>query len=87
MNTFNIELAKEDRQLLQDLKEWLTTKDAKSNSKPVKYYTRKEVAKLLKVNISTVHNWTKNGTLKAVGIGSRVYYTQEAIDAALIRLN
>ena len=37
------------------------------------YLTRNEVAELVKVDLSTVHNWTKRGKLKSFGIGSRVY--------------
>lgn len=50
---------------------------------PEQYLTRKEVAELFKVNVSTIHHWNKNGTLKPYGIGSRVYYLRSDIEAKL----
>lgn len=49
--------------------------------------TRTETAKYLKVDISTLWNWTKKGKIKAYGIGHRVYYKKHEIDEALIRIN
>lgn len=49
--------------------------------------TRTETAKYLKVDISTLHNWTKKGKLKAYGLGNRVYYKKDEIDEALTRIN
>ena len=49
--------------------------------------TRTETAKYLKVNMTTLWNWTKKGKLKAYGIGNRVYYRKNEIDEALIRIN
>jgi excisionase family DNA binding protein len=50
---------------------------------PCKYLTRNEVRDLLKVDLSTVHNWTKRGKLKAYGIGNRVYYRRDEVEAAI----
>lgn len=49
--------------------------------------TRTETAKYLKVDISTLHNWTKKGKLIAYGLGNRVYYKKDEIDEALVRIN
>jgi excisionase family DNA binding protein len=39
------------------------------------YLTRKEVSELLKISITTVHDWTHNrGILKSRKIGNRVLY-------------
>ena len=38
------------------------------------FLTRYETAKFFKVNLSTVHNWTKRLKLIAYGFGGRVYY-------------
>lgn len=46
--------------------------------------TREEVAKILKCDLSTVHNWTKKGFLKSYGINGRVYYKSQEIENALI---
>jgi hypothetical protein len=54
---------------------------------PTGYLTRTQVASLLSVNLSTVHNWTRSGQLHAVGIGARVYYERSRIEESLIHLN
>lgn len=51
------------------------------------YLTRQEVADLFKVDLSTIHNWCKQGKLKPYGIGSRVYFLRSDIDNCLIPLN
>ena len=52
---------------------------------PTEYLTRHEVANLLKVDISTVHNWTKNGKLTSYNMVGRVYYNRSEIEAAMIK--
>ena len=54
--------------------------------KPNEYLARSEVAEMLKCDLSTVHNWTKQGKLKPYGIGNRVYYLRSEIEASLISL-
>ena len=49
--------------------------------------TREEVANFFKCDISTIHNWTKQGKLKSYGIKGRVYYKSDEIALALIPLN
>lgn len=49
--------------------------------------TRTETAEYLKINMTTLWNWTKKGKLKAYGISNRVYYKKNEIDEALIRIN
>ncbi len=41
--------------------------------------TREETAEFLKVDISTIHNWSKKGTLIPFGIGGRVYFKKQEI--------
>ncbi|MGM0931946.1 MAG: helix-turn-helix domain-containing protein [Bacteroidota bacterium] len=53
---------------------------------PEEYLSRAEVAKLLKVDISTVHNWGKAGKIKRHGLGNRVYYKRSEIEQAIIEL-
>ena len=66
---------------LQELKSSFQPKE------PTEYLTRQEVSELLKVNLSTVHNWTKNGTLVSYGIGgSRIYYKRAEVEEALVKL-
>lgn len=54
---------------------------------PAEYLTRKQVSDLFNVDISTVHNWCKNGKLKPLGLGSRVYFLRSDIEASLVPLN
>lgn len=68
------------KQQLQELKKEFQPKE------PTTYLTRNEVAKMLSVDLSTVHNWTKKGILKSVGIGSRVYYKRKEVENALVEL-
>ncbi len=53
---------------------------------PEEYLTRTYVKKLLEVDMSTIHNWTKSGKLKAYGIGNRIYYKRTEVEQALIPL-
>lgn len=53
---------------------------------PTEYLTRNEVVELLKVDLSTVHNWTVKGKLKSYGLGGRVYYKRQEIEQSIIPL-
>ena len=54
---------------------------------PNEYLSRKEVADMFGVDISTVHNWCKSGKLKPLGLGARVYFLRSDIEESLIPLN
>jgi excisionase family DNA binding protein len=54
---------------------------------PNRYLTRAEVAKMLRIDLSTLHLWTKQGKLVSYGIGNRVYYKQDEVEDALKQLN
>lgn len=53
---------------------------------PTEYLTRNEVALLLKINISSVHNWTQKGILNRYGIAGRIYYKRQEVENCLIPL-
>ena len=53
---------------------------------PEEFLTRAEVAEMLKIDISSVHNWTKKGILIRYGIGHRVYYKRSEVENSLIKL-
>jgi hypothetical protein len=55
--------------------------------KPTEYLTRHELAQLLKCDLSTIHNWTKKGILNPYGIGNRVYYKRNEVEATLVALD
>lgn len=53
---------------------------------PNEYLTRRQVAEMFDVDISTVSNWQKSGKLKPKALGSRIYFLRSDIDASLIPL-
>jgi hypothetical protein len=53
---------------------------------PTEWLTRKEVAKMLKCDPSTIHNWTTKGKLKKYCIGDRTYYKRSEVELALIAI-
>ncbi len=53
---------------------------------PVELLTRKETAALLKINISSLYNWTKKGKLKSYGLQGKIYYKRSEVESALIEL-
>jgi hypothetical protein len=53
---------------------------------PVKYLTREDVANLLQINVSSVFNWTKKGTLKSYQLEGRIYYKLHEIEEAMTAL-
>lgn len=54
---------------------------------PDELLTRAEASYLLKINITTLHNWTKKGKIIAYGIGNRVYYKRGELMGSLVRIN
>ncbi|WP_372769481.1 helix-turn-helix domain-containing protein [Lutibacter sp.] len=57
-----------------------------SPKKPEEFLTRKETAKMLHVDESTLYNWNRRGVLSPVGIGARVYYRRTDIENCLVEL-
>lgn len=54
---------------------------------PNDYLTRQDVATMFNVDLSTIANWQKNGKLKPLGMGGRVYFLRSDIEASLTPLN
>lgn len=50
---------------------------------PTEYLTRSQVCEILKIDLSTLHRWRKDGVLEAFGIGNRVYFKRQTIDALI----
>jgi len=53
---------------------------------PTEYLSRQETAELLKVDLSSIHNWTKRKLLQSYGISGRVYYKRSEIENAIVKL-
>ena len=66
--------------LLDRIKHYLD--DLLTNESDV-YLTRQETADFLKINITTLWNWTNKGKIKSYGIGNRRYYNKQEIIALL----
>ena len=94
MNTNNItqvfgitpEELKKD--ILNDVRDELKslTKSFKP-TEPPEYFTRKEVAKILKISLVTLHDWNKKKILNPYRLGNLIRYKSCEIDDALIRIN
>lgn len=54
--------------------------------KELKLLTRKDTAKLLRISLPTLHDWTKTGIVKAYRIGNRVLYKLEEVKEALLKI-
>jgi excisionase family DNA binding protein len=58
----------------------------KQQREQAKYLSRQEIAKMLSIDLSTVHNWTKKGILTAHQIGGRVFYLRSEVENAIVEL-
>jgi predicted DNA-binding transcriptional regulator AlpA len=57
-------------------------------TQPKEYLTRTDVAKMLSIDISTVHNMCKSKRLNPLTLGgSRVYFLRSEVEASLKPLN
>jgi len=53
---------------------------------PEEYLSRQQVADMLHIDLSSVHNWRKKGVLMAYQIGGRVLFKRSEIEAAIVEL-
>jgi len=77
LKTIFIEVIKTE---LDDVKKHLQPKE------PNRYLTRQDVAKMLDIDLSSVHNWSKKGILQPYQISGRVYYKLQEIENSIIQL-
>ena len=54
---------------------------------PDDFLTRMETAKLLKISLSTVHEWSNTGILKMYKVGNRTYFSRKEIESTLFSSN
>lgn len=64
----------------EDLKKQFQPKE------PTELLTRAETSALLKVNLTTLWNWTKQNKLVSYSIGNRIYYKRKEVLDAIIQL-
>ena len=53
---------------------------------PSKYLTRSEVAEMLSVDVSTVHNMTCKNVLTKYQISGRVLYVRSEVEDAIVKI-
>jgi len=81
-NDSNEQLIKSLKQeILKDLK-----KDLLINTQ-TEFLSSSQVAKMLGINLSTLHNYCKQKKLIKYGLGSRVFFKKEEVVNALIQIN
>ena len=66
---------------LKELKEEI------SKSSTPKYLTRKQVAEMLSISLTTLWRYTKMGVISSYQFGNRVLYNQKEVQFAVIKLN
>ena len=66
--------------------EFESFKNRLAGSEPDVLMTRSETCEFLKINPTTLWNWTKSGRVIAYGIGNRVYYKKQEIIKKLVPL-
>lgn len=49
--------------------------------------TRTQAAEFLQIDLATVWRWTQQGKIKSYGLGAKVFYKREELEAALKPLN
>ena len=60
---------------------------SQTSATPESVLSKSDVAELLGITINTVSKFTKDGTIPAYGIGSRVLYKKSEVLKSLIRIN
>ena len=50
----------------------------------VEFLTREETARILKIDLSTLHRWTKRKIISQYGLGSKRYYLRTEIEQKLL---
>jgi endonuclease IV len=66
---------------INDLKKNFTAKE------PEEFLTRMETAKLLKISLTTCHEWANTGILKKYKVGNRTYFSRKEIESTLFNSN
>ena len=53
---------------------------------PTKYLSRSELAEMLSVDVSSIHNMTKRGILQKYKISGKVLYVKSQVESAIIKI-
>jgi len=71
-------------QLIDSKLKDIAPQQAQNQSAP--YYTRQEAARLLKISLPTLNDYTKLGWLQSYKLGKRVLYKKELVMASVEKL-
>ena len=88
MQTFELQLPPELQSSIEFIKKEIV--NLKENYQPkgaATYLTRQEVAKLLSVDISTVHNLCKRSILQKMQIGGRILFLRSEVEKSIVKIN
>ena len=80
LDEHNLPIFKYIDKKFEDLKKFYEPKE------PAKYLTRHAVAKMLCVDVSSVHNMTKKGVLQKYQISGRILYIRSEVENSIIKL-
>lgn len=80
-NEFKKEIANEVKTHLDDFLKHFTPQPQKE------YLSRKTVSEMFGVDISTISNWQRNGTLNPLAISGRIYFLRSEVEQSLKPLN
>ena len=53
---------------------------------PTEYLSRNQLADMLQIDLSTLHNWNKKGIIQPHQLGGRIFYLRQEIKDAIIPL-
>lgn len=67
-------------------KEISPLKDASAKKSVDPLFSRQEASRRLKIDLSTLHRWTRQGKISAHSIGARVYFKESSIQDALVKV-
>lgn len=84
LNGINLsDLKKALREVLDEQSEEFTKPE---NSDNQEYLSRKEVAKLLKISLTTLNDWSKQGIVQSYRISNRVLYKRNEIEDSISKV-
>jgi hypothetical protein len=66
---------------LEDLKRNFTPKE------PDEFLSRSETAKLLKISLVTLHQWSNTGIIKPMKMGNRTYFSRKELTEKMYNSN
>jgi excisionase family DNA binding protein len=74
-------IMKEVRDVVNDLQQQFQPKE------PDDFMTRMEVKEFLKISLTTVHQWVKDGIIKPYKMGNRTFFSRKEITKSIYSSN